>query len=43
VSDATLEAQAEAGTITVDPDMGLLAAVVGQLDSFDLWFNIIEP
>ena len=35
--------QAKSGQISVEPDTGPLAEFVGLLDTFDLWFNIIEP
>jgi alkyl sulfatase BDS1-like metallo-beta-lactamase superfamily hydrolase len=31
------------GDITVEPDMEPLQAFLSMLDTFDLWFNIIEP
>lgn len=31
------------GTISVTPDSGPLETLVGLLDRFDIWFNVIEP
>jgi alkyl sulfatase BDS1-like metallo-beta-lactamase superfamily hydrolase len=43
VGETTLVAEAERGTIEVEPDLAPLAALVELLDEFDLWFNVIEP
>jgi alkyl sulfatase BDS1-like metallo-beta-lactamase superfamily hydrolase len=40
---ADLLEEAASGTIVVDPDVTPLAELVGLLDTFDPWFNIIEP
>lgn len=41
--ESTAEAEIEAGEITGDPDASGLLELVGMLDEFDLWFNVIEP
>lgn len=43
VGEADLIALAKDGTIKVEPDVGPLTEVFGLLDSFDIWFNVIEP
>jgi alkyl sulfatase BDS1-like metallo-beta-lactamase superfamily hydrolase len=41
--ETTLIAEAEAGEITVEPDTRPLTQLLELLDTFDIWFNIIEP
>ena len=41
--ESTAEAEIKAGAITGDPDADGLLELVGLLDEFDLWFNVIEP
>jgi alkyl sulfatase BDS1-like metallo-beta-lactamase superfamily hydrolase len=43
LGEATLAAQARSGDITVEPDLAPLDQLLGLLDEFSLWFNIIEP
>jgi alkyl sulfatase BDS1-like metallo-beta-lactamase superfamily hydrolase len=43
VGETDLLAEAESGAIRVEPDVAPLAELVGLLDSFNIWFNIIEP
>jgi alkyl sulfatase BDS1-like metallo-beta-lactamase superfamily hydrolase len=39
----TLDAEAQSGEISVDPDIASLDELLSLLDTFDGWFNIIEP
>lgn len=41
--ETTLIAEAQAGEISVEPDTRPLAQFLELLDTFDIWFNIIEP
>ena len=41
--ESTAESEIEAGEITGDPDASGLLELVGMMDEFDLWFNVIEP
>jgi alkyl sulfatase BDS1-like metallo-beta-lactamase superfamily hydrolase len=43
VGEADLLEEAQRGTISVQPDVAPLATLVGLLDTFDIWFNVIEP
>jgi alkyl sulfatase BDS1-like metallo-beta-lactamase superfamily hydrolase len=43
LGQTTLDAEAESGEITVEPSLAPLDTLLGLLDSFDLWFNIVEP
>ncbi|MBS1864239.1 MAG: MBL fold metallo-hydrolase [Actinobacteria bacterium] len=43
IGETSLLEEAEKGVIKVEPDVAPLAEVVGLLDSFDIWFNVIEP
>jgi len=41
--EITVEAAIEAGEIEGDPDAGALVEIFSLLDTFSLWFNVIEP
>jgi alkyl sulfatase BDS1-like metallo-beta-lactamase superfamily hydrolase len=43
LSETTLEAEAASGGIKIDPDTRPLDELLGLLDAFEGWFNIIEP
>jgi alkyl sulfatase BDS1-like metallo-beta-lactamase superfamily hydrolase len=43
VGETDLLAEAKAGTITVEPDAAPLTRFLALLDTFGLWFNIVEP
>jgi alkyl sulfatase BDS1-like metallo-beta-lactamase superfamily hydrolase len=43
MGETDLLAEARSGAISVEPDTGPLETLVGLLDSFDLWFNVVEP
>jgi alkyl sulfatase BDS1-like metallo-beta-lactamase superfamily hydrolase len=43
LGETTLDAEAEAGEIEVVPDIAPLDTLLGLLDEFNLWFNIVEP
>lgn len=43
LGQSTLDDEAASGEISVSPDIAPLDTLLGLLDSFDLWFNIIEP
>ena len=43
IGEADLLEEAKSGTIAVEPDVAPLAELVDLLDSFDIWFNVIEP
>lgn len=43
VGETDLLEEARAGRIAVEPDVAPLAELVGLLDSFDIWFNVVEP
>jgi alkyl sulfatase BDS1-like metallo-beta-lactamase superfamily hydrolase len=43
LGETTLDAEAESGEITVTPEIAPLDSLLGLLDEFDLWFNIVEP
>lgn len=43
LGQTTLDDEAKNGEITVAPDIAPLDTLLGLLDDFDLWFNIIEP
>ncbi|MBS1880596.1 MAG: MBL fold metallo-hydrolase, partial [Actinobacteria bacterium] len=43
LGETTLDKEAEAGEIEVEPDTGPLDRLLSLLDSFEGWFNIIEP
>jgi alkyl sulfatase BDS1-like metallo-beta-lactamase superfamily hydrolase len=43
VGETNLLEEAKQGTIAVEPDVGPLAELVGLLDTFNIWFNIVEP
>jgi len=43
LGQSTLDEEAQNGEITVKPDIVPLDTLLGLLDDFDLWFNIVEP
>jgi len=43
LGQSTLDDEASSGEITVEPDIAPLHTLLGLLDDFYLWFNIIEP
>jgi alkyl sulfatase BDS1-like metallo-beta-lactamase superfamily hydrolase len=43
LGQSTLDDEAKSGEITVSPSIAPLDTLLGLLDDFDLWFNIIEP
>jgi alkyl sulfatase BDS1-like metallo-beta-lactamase superfamily hydrolase len=43
MGEADLLNEAKRGAITVEPDIAPLAELVALLDTFSLWFNVIEP
>jgi alkyl sulfatase BDS1-like metallo-beta-lactamase superfamily hydrolase len=43
VGESDLLREAEAGEIKVEPDEKPLSTLIGFLDEFSIWFNIIEP
>jgi alkyl sulfatase BDS1-like metallo-beta-lactamase superfamily hydrolase len=43
LGQSTLDDEASSGEITVEPDIAPLDTLLGLLDDFDLWFNIVEP
>ena len=43
LGQTTLDEEASRGEISVSPDIAPLDTLLGLLDDFDLWFNIIEP
>jgi alkyl sulfatase BDS1-like metallo-beta-lactamase superfamily hydrolase len=43
LGQTTLDDEASSGEITVEPDIAPLDTLLGLLDDFDLWFNIVEP
>lgn len=43
VGEADLLEEAKRGEIGVEPNVAPLADFLGLLDTFDLWFNVIEP
>ena len=43
LGESSLDDEAKSGEITVDPDVAPLDQLLGFLDEFSLWFNIIEP
>ena len=43
LGEADLLEEAREGRIAVEPDLAPLAELVGLLDSFDIWFNVVEP
>jgi alkyl sulfatase BDS1-like metallo-beta-lactamase superfamily hydrolase len=43
LGETTLDAEAKSGEIAVIPDIAPLDSLLGLLDEFDLWFNIVEP
>jgi alkyl sulfatase BDS1-like metallo-beta-lactamase superfamily hydrolase len=43
VGETDLLEEAKQGRISVEPDLAPLAELVGLLDTFDIWFNIVEP
>jgi alkyl sulfatase BDS1-like metallo-beta-lactamase superfamily hydrolase len=43
VGETDLLEEAKEGKIEVEPDIAPLAELVGLLDTFDIWFNVIEP
>jgi len=43
IGESDLIAEAHSGEITVEPDQKPLETLIGLLDEFSLWFNIIEP
>jgi alkyl sulfatase BDS1-like metallo-beta-lactamase superfamily hydrolase len=43
LGESTLDDEAQSGEITVEPDLALLDQLLGPLDEFSLWFNIIGP
>jgi alkyl sulfatase BDS1-like metallo-beta-lactamase superfamily hydrolase len=43
LGQTTLDDEAKSGEITVEPDIAPLDTLLGLLDNFDLWFNIVEP
>jgi alkyl sulfatase BDS1-like metallo-beta-lactamase superfamily hydrolase len=40
---STTPKEAKEGKISVEPDIAPLAELVGLLDTFNIWFNIVEP
>ncbi|HEY3434073.1 MAG TPA: alkyl sulfatase C-terminal domain-containing protein, partial [Solirubrobacterales bacterium] len=43
VGETDLLEEAREGRIAVEPDVGPLAELGGLLDTFNIWFNIVEP
>ncbi|HEY3864764.1 MAG TPA: alkyl sulfatase dimerization domain-containing protein [Solirubrobacteraceae bacterium] len=43
LGQSTLDDEAKNGEITVEPEIAPLDTLLGLLDDFDLWFNIVEP
>jgi alkyl sulfatase BDS1-like metallo-beta-lactamase superfamily hydrolase len=43
MGEADLVEEAKSGKIVVKPDTAPLAALVELLDTFDIWFNVVEP
>jgi alkyl sulfatase BDS1-like metallo-beta-lactamase superfamily hydrolase len=43
LGESSLDDEAKSGDITVEPELGPLDQLLGLLDEFSLWFNIIEP
>jgi alkyl sulfatase BDS1-like metallo-beta-lactamase superfamily hydrolase len=43
LGETTLLAEAEGDEITVEPDVAPLTELLGLLDEFKIWFNVIEP
>ena len=43
LGQTTLDAEAASGEIAVSPDIAPLDTMLGLLDDFDLWFNVVEP
>jgi alkyl sulfatase BDS1-like metallo-beta-lactamase superfamily hydrolase len=43
VGETDLVEEARSGKVEVAPDVAPLAELVGLLDTFDIWFNVIEP
>jgi len=43
LGESSLDDEAKAGEITVEPDLAALDQLLALLDEFSLWFNIIEP
>jgi alkyl sulfatase BDS1-like metallo-beta-lactamase superfamily hydrolase len=43
LGQSTLDDEASSGEITVEPDIAPLDTLLGLLDDFGLWFNIVEP
>jgi alkyl sulfatase BDS1-like metallo-beta-lactamase superfamily hydrolase len=43
LGQTTLDEEASSGEISVSPDIAPLDTLLGLLDDFDLWFNIVEP
>jgi alkyl sulfatase BDS1-like metallo-beta-lactamase superfamily hydrolase len=43
LGESSLDDEAKAGEITVEPDLAPLDQLLALLDEFSLWFNIIEP
>jgi alkyl sulfatase BDS1-like metallo-beta-lactamase superfamily hydrolase len=41
--ESSLDDEARSGEITVEPELAPLDQLLGLLDDFSLWFNIIEP
>jgi alkyl sulfatase BDS1-like metallo-beta-lactamase superfamily hydrolase len=43
VGETDLLEEAKNGNVGVAPDIAPLAELVGLLDTFNIWFNVIEP
>jgi alkyl sulfatase BDS1-like metallo-beta-lactamase superfamily hydrolase len=43
VGETDLVEEAKSGKVGVEPDIAPLAELVDLLDTFDIWFNVIEP
>jgi len=43
LGESNLLEEAKKGVINVEPEVGPLATVLELLDTFDIWFNVIEP
>jgi alkyl sulfatase BDS1-like metallo-beta-lactamase superfamily hydrolase len=43
LGQSTLDDEAQNGEIAVEPEIAPLDTLLGLLDEFDLWFNIVEP
>jgi Alkyl sulfatase C-terminal len=43
LGETTLDDEAKEGEITIEPDTGPLDQLLSLLDTFEGWFNIVEP